>query len=46
MPFIDPETIHRFEEMRALEALKFDPVTVDVLEINLFPVRLLLFRVF
>jgi len=46
MPFIDPEIIHRFEEKRALEALKFNPITVDILEINLFTVRLLLFKVF
>jgi hypothetical protein len=46
MPLIDPEIIHRFEEERALTALKFDPVTVDIVEINLFAVCLLLFRVF
>jgi hypothetical protein len=38
MPLIDSEIIYRFEEERALEALKFDPVTVDILEINLFAV--------
>jgi hypothetical protein len=46
MPLIDPEIIHRFEEKRALEVLTFDLVIVDILEINLFAVRLGLFRVF
>jgi len=45
-PLVDPEIIHRFEEERALKALKFDPVTVDILEINVFAVRLLPFKAF
>lgn len=45
MPFIDAEIIHQFEEERALKALKFDPVTVDILEVNLIAVRILLLLV-
>jgi hypothetical protein len=46
MPSIDPEIIHRFEEERAFKALKFDPVTVDILEVNLIAVRFLFLMVF
>ena len=30
MRLIDPEIIYRFEAERALEGLRFDPVTVDI----------------
>jgi hypothetical protein len=46
MNFIDPEIIHRYEEERSLKALRFDPATVDILDINLFPVPSTLLNVF
>jgi hypothetical protein len=46
MAFVDPEIIHRFEEERALKALKFESAPVDILEVSLFAICLLFLRMF